>query len=393
MMTPHTAALADYDRRLRLSRGDKTAQRSAVISLPHPSEPKPKASYPAVWLADAKPSFPPAIVKGLFGPGNFVLVFGESDSGKTFFTVSLVTHIALGQKWRGRKVRQCFVVYIAFEAGETILARFAVARDKLVGEGYSDPMPLQILTAGPNLLNLVDVENLIEQLREAQAKAEMPLGVVVIDTVSRSIAGGDENGADMTMVVAFNDRVRTEFGAACIAVHHSGKDRTKGSRGHSSLAAAADVILEVHDKVATVKRVRDGIGGTVFPFDLDVVDIGTDEDGEERTTCVVNPIDEAPRSRRTPKSLSGPATAGLRAMQQAIDAHGQTLPETSTLPRGVRACTLLEWRAQFRVCYGLDGDGAERDADTVKKAFQRTKAELLKEQYIGISDPYCWATQ
>jgi KaiC/GvpD/RAD55 family RecA-like ATPase len=387
MMMPHDAALLDYDRRLRVSRGDKTAQRGAVISLPHPSEPKPKASYPAVWLADAKPSFPPAIVKGLFGPGNFVLVFGESDSGKTFFTVSLVTHVALGQKWRGRKVRQCFVVYIAFEAGETILARFAVARDKLVGEGYSDPQPLRILTAGPNLLNLVDVENLIEQLREAQAKAEMPLGVVVIDTVSRSIAGGDENGADMTMVVAFNDRVRTEFGAACIAVHHSGKDRTKGSRGHSSLAAAADVILEVHDKVATVKRVRDGIGGTVFPFDLDVVDIGTDEDGEERTTCVVNPIEgDIPRSCRTLKSLSGSATVALQALQEAIDTHGQTLPETSTLPRGVRACTIDQWHAQFETRYGTE----KRTPDAVNKAWQRARSELFKVQRVAVSDPFCW---
>ena len=82
----------------------------------------------------------------------------------------------------------------------------------------------------------------------------------------------------MTALVGVADQIRDELGAATAFVHHTGKDKTKGARGHSSLFAAADLDIEVSDGCATVENVRDGIPGERFPFRLEVIELGTDED-------------------------------------------------------------------------------------------------------------------
>jgi RecA-family ATPase len=57
---------------------------------------------------------------------------------------------------------------------------------------------------------------------------------VVIDTLSRALAGGNENAPDdMGALVINTDKVRQLTGAALIYIHHSGKDAALGARGHS----------------------------------------------------------------------------------------------------------------------------------------------------------------
>jgi hypothetical protein len=55
------------------------------------------------------------------------------------------------------------------------------------------------------------------------------------------------------------DRIRFESGAACLLVHHVGKDTTKGARGHSRLRAANDTEIEI---------IRDETSGAVTAFDI-----------------------------------------------------------------------------------------------------------------------------
>jgi hypothetical protein len=45
--------------------------------------------------------------------------------------------------------------------------------------------------------------------------------------------------------------------------------------------------------VANIEKSRDGGTGEQFPFRLDVVDLGVDDDGDPVTTCVVTPTDVA----------------------------------------------------------------------------------------------------
>jgi len=101
------------------------------------------------------------------------------------------------------------------------------------------------------------------------------------------------------MVIAAAKRIECEFNCTVIFVHHSGKDESKGSRGHSSLKAAADAEISVKRdgeiRTVTAEKVRDAEDGEVLmTFRLVSVDLGamadTDPDAEpdeRRTSCVI----------------------------------------------------------------------------------------------------------
>jgi hypothetical protein len=106
------------------------------------------------------------------------------------------------------------------------------------------------------------------------------------------MAGGDENSAEtMTKAIERCKRLSVATGAVVVLVHHSGKDTSKGSRGHSSLLGAADAEFEVTKDGAAhqlrVSKQKDGEDGLKWGFALRVVEIGRDEDDEPITSCVV----------------------------------------------------------------------------------------------------------
>ena len=122
--------------------------------------------FPVVWLNDAEVNLDSrAIVKGLIEPGGFGLIYGPSGSGKSFFTADIAQCVATGQPWRGRKTERKLVVYVAAEAGASILRRFVAWRQERLGES-SGNVPLAIITRGPNLLIPAQMEMLCLQLKE-----------------------------------------------------------------------------------------------------------------------------------------------------------------------------------------------------------------------------------
>jgi len=350
--------------------------------------------FPRVWLDDATHDIESTyLVKGVIDRGRLCVIYGPSGDGKTFFTADLAGHIAAGFPWRGRRVRPGLVVYVAAEAGTSILRRFFAWREHRVGETREDRIPLAIITRGANLLNMIDVEALLSELRAIAKETGLPLALVIFDTLSRSIPGGDENKSeDMTRVIEAADAIRDELGAATAIVHHSGKDSAKGARGHSSLFAAADTVISVIDKAATVEKSRDGMQGERFPFALEVVELGQDDDGDPVTTCIVEHLEDTPARRPAPK-LTGVAKIALQALQEAISDHGEAKPGTSTIPAGVRAVTLDQWRERFRLRYGSDTEsGDRRGSSAVRTAFHRAREQLAKAEAVGVSDPFVWAS-
>jgi hypothetical protein len=96
------------------------------------------------------------------------------------------------------------------------------------------------LTVAPNLLKPDEVEHLCAIVADIQ-----PL-LVVIDTLARSMLGGDENTArDMGAAVAAAERIRDVCGCCVLIVHHVGKNVDAGMRGHSSLLGGVDTTVEL----------------------------------------------------------------------------------------------------------------------------------------------------
>jgi len=106
-------------------------------------------------------------------------------------------------------------------------------------------MPFLAITSPIDLCSdAADLERLIAMVRGIDIGT--PIGLIIIDTLSRVMAGGNENSPeDMGALVRNIDRLRAETGAATILVHHSGKELARGARGHSLLRAAADTEIEM----------------------------------------------------------------------------------------------------------------------------------------------------
>lgn len=246
------------------------------------------------WFDEIEPSLTDAyLVKDVLGAATMSVVYGPSNSGKTFFALDLAYHIAASPKWRDMRVTPSAVLYLAAEGGRGVANRIVALKQATGASG----VPFALRRAGMDLLHAeADLNAVYELAQEVQSAApDRPL-MIVIDTLSRVMAGGDENSAaDMTALIRNIDAIREATGAHIMLVHHTGKDAARGARGHSSLRAATDTEIEVQNedgqRAAMVTKQRDYQGGEVFAFALKGVELGKDQDGDPVTSCVVEVTD------------------------------------------------------------------------------------------------------
>jgi hypothetical protein len=225
------------------------------------------------------------LVEGLLDCGTLSVVYGKPGSGKSFFALDTSYHVAAGLEWNGRKTRQGVVVYIAAEGGAGIYKRFAALRQR-----YNNmDVPLYLVPCPVNLLRGdADLPKLLEMIRQIEKESGQPVVMIVIDTLSRALAGGDENSSvDMGAFVRNVDRLRTESKSHLTIVHHTGKNESKGARGWSGLLAAVDTEIEIGKGTMKVTKQRDGDDNLELRFRLVTVDLGADSRGNQIRSCVV----------------------------------------------------------------------------------------------------------
>lgn len=229
-----------------------------------------------------------ALVKKYLGQNEMSVLYGDSNTGKTFVALDLDFHIAAGMDWCGRKVAPGPVVYVAAEAGPSIAARVeALARRYKVN---GSPPPLLVV---PCLVDLFDpkakdLKELVELINNWAKEHGQLVRKVTLDTLARVIGVGDENSArDVGILVQNMDKIRVATRAHVMTVHHSGKNASRGARGSSALRAATDTELEIENGVIRMRKQRNWEPAKDVRFRLSQVEIGQDEDGDKVTSCVV----------------------------------------------------------------------------------------------------------
>lgn len=270
---------------------------------------KPAAELPLgiVFAHDLPEDYTPPdeLIEGVLTVGAGSVIYGDSNSGKTFMVIDMACAIARGVPWMGRQVEQGLVVYVAAESPASVKGRLQAYQ---IHHGVKVPN-FAIVTAPVNLHNNeIDTEALILAIKQVERLAGKPAKLVVGDTLARLSAGANENsGEDMGLVVQRFDRIRAETGAHFLLIHHSGKDAAKGARGHSSLRAAVDTEIEVQEtpagRCAEVMKQRDlGTKGERIGFHLEQVHVGVTKWGKPASTCVVKPA-EAPEKEAKGKRM------------------------------------------------------------------------------------------
>jgi hypothetical protein len=275
-----------------------TPQQALQTQIETPSfdaEPKPNKPTPTIfWAADAQPVLTQSyLVKGWLGAGQMSVVYGPSNVGKSFITLDLAYHVAAGMEWQGSKVNGGPVLYLATEGGHAFKNRVYALAQK-----HGNPnVPLAVRASPVDLLHpeadMPELGALCQKIESQYGK----LAMIVVDTLSRAMSGGDENGpSDMTAFINNLDALRDFTGAHVLIVHHTGKDAAQGARGHSSLRAATDteIELEVNGNIrtATATKQRDLDPKKPISFQLKVHELGLDADGDHVTTCTIEQADE-----------------------------------------------------------------------------------------------------
>lgn len=237
---------------------------------------------------------PDELVQGILTAGAGSMLYGDSNSGKTFFTIDMACAVARGVPWMGRKTEPGLVVYVAAESPASVRSRlqaYQMHHKCKVPNFAIVQTPLDLFSSDTDTEALIALVKLVERQRGQKAR------LIVGDTLARLSAGANENsGEDMGLVVQRFDRIRAECDAHFLMIHHSGKAAANGARGWSGIRAAVDTELEVADgavtRCAEVTKQRDlSSKGERIGFTLERVEIGLTKWGEPATTCIVLPAD------------------------------------------------------------------------------------------------------
>jgi hypothetical protein len=303
------------------------ATKDAAGNEPPAANPGAKPPLPIVHYDDVVPVLDTAdFVEGLLIDGAMTVVYGESNCGKTFFMLDLALHVAAGLPWRGLDVSKRGVLYLALEGAYGItnrVAAFKRDRANVADLAFAFvPVPLNLHREDGDTLRV------IEAAKAAASRMPVPVGLVVVDTLSRAMAGGNENSPeDMTAFVEQVDLIRSALPAHLVAVHHCGKDSARGARGHSSLRAATDTEIEVSrdpgskTSVARVTKQRDLEGGAEYPFQLVPVELGRNLRGKPIGSCVVRHLDADGRPTKEDKAVQ--ADRVKRQKEREQEAHDE----------------------------------------------------------------------
>jgi hypothetical protein len=350
----------------------------------------PGTGLPLVYFQDVEPALTgDDFVEGLLIRAAMSVFYGPSNCGKTFFAADLALHVAYGKPWNGREVTQGGVIYCAMEGAHGIRNRVTAWARHYGLEGA--PIPFAIIPVALDLLNPeADTSRLIAAIEEAAAKMGWNVALVVMDTLSRAMAGGNENAPeDMGSLVMNSDRIRQATGAHVAWIHHSGKDQAQGARGHSLLRAATDTEIEISrpdansPSTARVTKQRELEIDGVWTFSLERIDLGTNHRGKPVTSCIVIPAETMAQEARA--SLTNGEAMALRILHDVMASQPHQPPYQAAQAGVQTATTKHAWREAFFARSTADSHEAK------KKAFNRAAEGLSQKGKIGVHHDLVWA--
>lgn len=371
-----------------------------AIAATAPTAIKPPALR---WHRDADPNADRAwLVKDLVPETGKGLLSGQWGSGKTFGVLDLCASTMTGQPFAGRRmIRRGGILFIAPEGAFEIPIRLrGLVNGKIAGDALAetagsnptvdpDDLPFAWIEECPRLVEAEAVEILAKVAEQAadelRTRYDMPLALIVVDTVAAGAGFDDENSAaEAQRVMNALERLSHRTGAFVFGVDHFGKSTETGTRGSSAKEAAADVVLamlasrdeagNVSNTRMAVRKLRGGRIGQETPYVLQPIEIGTDRWGESITTCIVDWQTDR-TSAAAVEAVKKKWPTSLRvfqaALQLALIEHGQDNRPFGNDGPELRTVLSSHVRAEFMSSYATDGETEANRAEARKKAFQR----------------------
>jgi hypothetical protein len=332
------------------------------------------------------PTDPDSLVQGILPRTGLAVIWGAFKCGKSFWLFDVMMHVAIGWFYRGRRVQQGPVVYIALEGVRGFRKRVVAWRIHHLAK-HQGRIPFYLL--GVSLDIIKDHDKLILAIR-AQLGEQMPVAVV-IDTLNRALVGDESNSRDMGNFVRAADAISAAFQCLVPIVHHCGWDGSR-PRGFSGLPGADEAQISVtHDEntsiiAVKVEHAKEFEAGAEFACRLIQVPLGTDKDGEKITSCVAVPVEGEAAAAKPGKKLLPAAVAGLRSLHDCLADIGCPAPSSDEhIPKGVTTVSFAQWREYLLKHSIIEGTNYGR------VQFHRIRVTLKNAGKIGIWGDFVWS--
>ena len=348
---------------------------------------------PVEWLVDS-----------IIPKRSFVALYAPPASYKSFISLDLAEAIATGRDWMGYRIpKKGAVLYICGEGHGGMGARVKACK---IQNKSPDGANLYIIRAQLNLRSSPeDFAELLDAINDLISEIDEPLEIIILDTLMRMSGGGfNENSSeDMGAFITQAGKLQEIFECALMVIHHSGKDVTKGLRGHSSLLGAVDTELEIQrqdsvinsadasvigNAILTVSKQKDGADSIQIGIEIVLVEIGTSDLGFETLTSLAIRQNQDIASSTQKGSKNNAGSGGnqrleMDSLMKVIKAKGSYREVDGTSRYGV---ALDDWRAEFWSMKGC----TEEDKAAFKKAWLRARERLVSVNKIVIGDNWVW---
>lgn len=356
---------------------------------------------PLVYCGDIQPILDGQWrIKKILPRTGLAMIYGHPGTAKTFLAIEWAMHIALGWDWNGHKVEKGAVIYVGAEGRAGLHNRITAF---LRHHGIAGDRPAFVLIPSP--IDLLDPEADTSKLASAIKQAAAHLGekpaLVIIDTLSKTFGGGDENGKDMASYISNCERIGSAFDCCVMPVHHRPKDSANSQpRGHGSLRGGLDAIFLVEGnsnvRNMTISKQKDGEEGLKVSFKLKPIELGHDSDGDTVTSCVIEIVDQ-PAFESNPlaakvKKLSDNQRIVWDQIPLQIASDGLAIPDeipTDTINRNMVSQVIRSDTFSDR-CLSVLRTGSDNKPDSIRRSYDRQIKALQSKGLIGVYGDWLW---
>jgi archaellum biogenesis ATPase FlaH len=327
------------------------------------------------------------MIKGWVEKGGIGMVYGESSSGKSLFTLDWSYCVATGRNWHGFKVRKpAKVMYIAGEGSRGFKMRLTALNQKYGAEIKDN------LCFSRQSFNFLDKKTAQTIIDEVEAMQEIP-ELIFVDTLHRNMIGDENKAEDMGQFLSSIEILVKKYNCAIVIVHHSGIADKNRARGSSATQAGMDFVFCVtkgNDFEATITcvKMKDADKPQPLKFLINKIELQGDEwlDDDDNTRATGVYLVYQGIDTEKEQKLS-------KAHQTAFDALKQAIIEVGKINKG--ECLVV----------GL-GESAVIHKETYRKFFNdsckgsnkaRDYTDALKSlknrRYIDEDGEYLWVIE
>lgn len=226
------------------------------------ARPVPKSRFHArdVYEQDQAPD-PEWIVPGLIQKATTVLATGQPKTYKSFLIYDVCAGIASGTETFGNRPRENGLVFYGAIEGMNAIMK-ARRHAWMIARGFDPIKDIEVLKnlyvlPGPRIARDGEVQAFGDEIKRVCDLRGVGPSLITIDTVAKAMLGLDENDAgDMGQMAEVMQSLVEAFGASTAAIHHSGKDEARGSRGSNALPAGVDTTLSFKVPQSGVRAVE-----------------------------------------------------------------------------------------------------------------------------------------